>query len=92
MFNTKLQLNDLQLSPYFPDGTLCHTEGGNNYYCQRHMCLSKDSRVARQDTPDLDINMNAPPKSEDVSLPENLSKYFTLDKNFQQMPGVSLDF
>ena len=56
------------------------------------MCLSKDSRVARQDTPDLDINMNAPPKSDDVSLPENLKQFFTLDKEFNQVPGVSLNF
>ena len=54
------------------------------------MCLSKDSRVGRHDTPDLDINMNAPPKSDDVSLPENLKKFFTLDKEFKQVPGVSL--
>ena len=56
------------------------------------MCLSKDSRVARDDTPDLDIPMNAAPKFDDLSLPDNLRKYFTLDKDFKHVPGVSLTF
>ena len=31
-----IQLNDKpELSPYFPDGTLCHQDdGGSKYYCQ----------------------------------------------------------
>lgn len=26
-------------SPYLPDGTWCHTENGQNYYCRNHLCL-----------------------------------------------------
>ena len=39
-------------------------------------------RVARESKdPDLDIPMNAAPKS-DPAIPETLSKYFSLDKDF----------
>ena len=37
-------MNDLQLSSYFPDGTLCHTEGSTKFYCQRNMCVEEGHR------------------------------------------------
>ena len=45
-------------------------------------------RVARESKdPDLDIPMNAAPKS-DPAIPETLSKYFSLDKDFNPV-GVN---
>ena len=34
---------------YFPDGTLCHNDGQQNYYCLKHQCVPGDqSRSPRQ--------------------------------------------
>lgn len=38
-YTPRAELNDLGLDPYFPDGTLCHSEGKENYYCIQHHCL-----------------------------------------------------
>jgi len=85
-YTPRLELNDLPISPYFPDGTFCHSEGSTNYYCQRHMCLEKDSRVAREGDPDLDVVMNADAKGEDA-IPELLGQYFSLDNKLKPIGG-----
>lgn len=39
-YTPRIELNDLGVSPYFPDGTWCHRDNnGENYYCRRHHCL-----------------------------------------------------
>lgn len=38
-YTPRIELNDLGVSPYFPDGTWCHREGSLNYYCLQHHCL-----------------------------------------------------
>lgn len=38
-YTPRVELNDLGLDPYFPDGTWCHTEEGQNYFCRQHHCL-----------------------------------------------------
>lgn len=38
-YTPRIELNDLGISPYFPDGTLCHRDGNQNYYCMHHHCL-----------------------------------------------------
>lgn len=35
----RIELNDLGISPYFPDGTWCHNDSTTNYYCLHHHCL-----------------------------------------------------
>lgn len=40
----RVELNDLGLDPYFPDGTWCHAEGGQNYFCRQHHCLPDSFR------------------------------------------------
>nr|CAD7413736.1 unnamed protein product [Timema poppensis] len=47
-YTPRLELNDLGVDPYFPDGTWCHNDGTNNYYCLHHHCLPEVQR-------DLDI-------------------------------------
>lgn len=39
----RVELNDLGISPYFPDGTWCYNESGVNYYCLHHHCLPEVS-------------------------------------------------
>ena len=48
----------------------------------------KCRRVARDNNPDLDIPMNAAPKENEQTIPDTLTKYFTLDKN-RNTVGVS---
>lgn len=38
-YTPRLELNDLGISPYFPDGTWCHKDGGGDYFCVQHHCL-----------------------------------------------------
>jgi hypothetical protein len=38
-YTPRVELNDLGVSPYFPDGTWCHREKNLNYYCLHHHCL-----------------------------------------------------
>ncbi|XP_012227290.1 A disintegrin and metalloproteinase with thrombospondin motifs 2-like [Linepithema humile] len=40
--NSYLEMLDYGYDPYFPDGTLCHNEGGQNYYCRQHYCLPEN--------------------------------------------------
>jgi hypothetical protein len=36
-------------------------DGSTKYYCQKNTCMEKDSRGAKQDQHDLNINFNAAP-------------------------------
>ena len=36
------EMLDYNVDPYFPDGTWCHNEGGQNYYCRQHYCLPEN--------------------------------------------------
>lgn len=38
-FTPRVELNDLGVNPYYPDGTLCHQEGNEKFYCIHHHCL-----------------------------------------------------
>lgn len=38
-YSPRLDLNDLNVDPYFPDGTWCHTSTKQNYFCLQHQCV-----------------------------------------------------
>lgn len=38
-FTPRVELNELGVNPYYPDGTLCHQEGNEKFYCIHHHCL-----------------------------------------------------
>lgn len=44
----RVELNDLGLDAYFPDGTWCHEEKGEDYYCMRHHCLPESFRFTEK--------------------------------------------
>ncbi|CRL02070.1 CLUMA_CG015294, isoform A [Clunio marinus] len=46
-FTPRIQLNELGLNPYFPDGTLCHREGNENFYCIQHHCLPESTKFSK---------------------------------------------
>lgn len=70
------------IDAFFPDGTLCHSEGSSsNYYCRKHLCLPESERGGRADEAapnNLVINLNADP-APDAKPPEEIVKYFTID-------------
>ena len=39
------ELVNFGVNPYFPDGTWCHNENGQNYYCRQHYCLPENYSV-----------------------------------------------
>ncbi|CAB3240453.1 unnamed protein product [Arctia plantaginis] len=39
----RVELNDARKDPYFPDGTWCHNDGEQDYYCLQHHCLPEAS-------------------------------------------------
>lgn len=43
----RVELNDAGLDPYFPDGTWCHHDGSQDYYCLQHHCLPEVRRSLR---------------------------------------------
>ncbi|RLU15801.1 hypothetical protein DMN91_011557 [Ooceraea biroi] len=44
----RVELNDLGLDPYFPDGTWCHAEDGQDYFCRQHHCLPESFRFGKK--------------------------------------------
>lgn len=49
-FTPREELNDLGINPYFPDGTFCHREAKENFYCVQHHCLP-EVRLSRERLP-----------------------------------------
>lgn len=43
----RLELNDLGLDPYFPDGTWCHADESQDYFCRQHHCLPENFRFEK---------------------------------------------
>ncbi|XP_033324352.2 ADAMTS metallopeptidase stall [Megalopta genalis] len=46
-YTPRVELNDLGLDPYYPDGTWCHAEQGQNYFCRQHHCLPENFRFGK---------------------------------------------
>lgn len=88
-YSPRLDLNDLGRThdSYFPDGTFCHNDGKQNYYCLHHHCLPesfKFSKLSPGQFMDDDIPFwlgNASPEDYNgkVSVNEMLLQYLSLD-------------
>ncbi|XP_013134598.1 PREDICTED: A disintegrin and metalloproteinase with thrombospondin motifs 7-like [Papilio polytes] len=82
----RVELNAAGLDPYFPDGTWCHNDGGNDYFCQQHHCLPENFKMTPQwhvwDLPSQDIGgpFNARARSFDDDQEAALRAYHTLDE------------
>ncbi|XP_063221018.1 A disintegrin and metalloproteinase with thrombospondin motifs adt-1-like [Bacillus rossius redtenbacheri] len=66
-YTPRLDLNDLGVDPYFPDGTWCHRDAAGNHYCQQHHCLPENYRLGKSARPeddggDVPLPQNAPPR------------------------------
>ncbi|OXU25672.1 hypothetical protein TSAR_006047 [Trichomalopsis sarcophagae] len=88
-YTPRLELNDLGMDPYFPDGTWCHKdEEGVDYFCRRHHCLPENFRFGKglttdeKEEEDLLGPMNARPK-----LRPEVVRYLSLDLNGKPLLG-----
>lgn len=79
-YSPRVELNDLGLDPYLPDGTWCHAEDGQDYYCRQHHCLPESFRFGkklpkgshpREDAEELG------PQNAHNNLPNRFIKYLT---------------
>ena len=67
---------------FFPDGTWCHNDGSEDYFCLKHRCLSESqSRQPRKNSykPEVHILQNAKIEANDPD--KTVVEYFTVDKN-----------
>ncbi|GAB0098114.1 Peptidase M12B domain-containing protein [Sergentomyia squamirostris] len=79
-YTPRLELNDLGVDPYFPDGTWCHREGREDYFCRQHHCLPENFHLQKGDpwllSEDIPLPGNAPPHP--GVRDENILKYHSL--------------
>ncbi|XP_011314906.1 A disintegrin and metalloproteinase with thrombospondin motifs 18 [Fopius arisanus] len=80
-YTPRVELNDLEIDPYFPDGTWCHSEKGRDYFCLQHHCLPENFRFQKNspvDPWDFDIGpQNARPGGNFVS--QEMRDYFSIN-------------
>ncbi|KAJ8957643.1 hypothetical protein NQ318_017534, partial [Aromia moschata] len=77
-YTPRIELNDLGVTPYFPDGTWCHKEKDLNYYCIQHHCLPENFQLTKIDDlvdDDLSFAQNAYPINE---IPQEIKDYLSL--------------
>nr|XP_034177349.1 A disintegrin and metalloproteinase with thrombospondin motifs adt-2 [Osmia lignaria] len=83
-YTPRVELNDLGLDPYFPDGTWCHAEEGQNYFCRQHHCLPETFRFEKimlQDSQQIDEDIEFGPQNAHpggLGLDDQIIKYFSL--------------
>lgn len=42
LYDPRLEMISYGIDPYLPDGTWCHNENGQDYYCRQHYCLPEN--------------------------------------------------
>ncbi|XP_050422560.1 A disintegrin and metalloproteinase with thrombospondin motifs adt-2-like [Adelges cooleyi] len=83
-YTPKLDVADLPLDPYLPDGTWCHFANNINYYCLNHVCtaendMKRSGKSAFDTGRDVPmINQNAKPPGP-YSVPEVLLRYLSVN-------------
>ncbi|KAJ0182622.1 hypothetical protein K1T71_001991 [Dendrolimus kikuchii] len=88
-FAPRVELNDAGLDPYFPDGTWCHNDGTQNYYCLQHHCLPENFKMNAQwhiwELPSEDIggafNARALSTPDDEVAAAAIRAYLSVDDN-----------
>lgn len=71
----RLELNDLGLDPYLPDGTWCHAEGDRDYFCRQHHCLPEHFVFDKKSRPMMDYR-----RYEEELGPQNAGKLGSFDR------------
>ncbi|XP_013194658.2 A disintegrin and metalloproteinase with thrombospondin motifs adt-2 [Amyelois transitella] len=82
----RVELNDAGLEPYFPDGTWCHHDGSQDYYCLQHHCLPENFKMTAQwhiwelPSDDIDGSFNARSRPADDEAAA-MRAYLSLDED-----------
>lgn len=79
----RVELSDLGLDPYFPDGTWCHNEEDQDYFCRQHHCLPESFQFGKQfpkdyHNEDKDTEELKPHTTHRFKITDKLIKYLTL--------------
>ncbi|XP_008553570.1 A disintegrin and metalloproteinase with thrombospondin motifs adt-2 [Microplitis demolitor] len=81
-YTPRIELNDLGVDPYFPDGTWCHHENNQDYFCLQHHCLPSDFRFAKDALRRNVTNFNnlgpQNARPDNYKIPDELIKYLSL--------------
>lgn len=87
-----VELNNMPgISTFFPDGTWCHNDGAQNYYCQNHECLPQSSRAGKSltvDTPNDDPLSHVSNNQDDTDKNVKIYLQFVPDDNGQLVPRI----
>ncbi|RVE49347.1 hypothetical protein evm_005962 [Chilo suppressalis] len=83
----RVELNGAGLDPYFPDGTWCHHDGEQHYYCMQHHCLPENFKMTAEwnvwQLPSEDIdgpfNAKAQNTAEDDAANDAIQNYHSLN-------------
>ncbi|CAG9829104.1 unnamed protein product [Diabrotica balteata] len=77
-YTPRIELNDLGISPYFPDGTWCHSAGNRDFYCLQHHCLPENFqiRTLSNHLEDLSFLQNARPHAH---VSQDIKDYLSVD-------------
>ncbi|XP_026731681.1 A disintegrin and metalloproteinase with thrombospondin motifs adt-2-like [Trichoplusia ni] len=83
----RVELNDVGKDPYFPDGTWCHNDGNQDYYCLQHHCLPENFKMTAQwhiwELPSEDVdgpfNARALMTPDDEVAEDAIRTYLSLD-------------
>ncbi|XP_049880503.1 A disintegrin and metalloproteinase with thrombospondin motifs adt-2-like [Pectinophora gossypiella] len=94
----RVELNDAGLDPYFPDGTWCHHDGSQDYYCLQHHCLPENFKMTAQwhiwELPSEDIsgsfNARARSAPDDSDMAAAIRRYFSLDEGGTPLTRAAL--
>ncbi|XP_037042307.1 A disintegrin and metalloproteinase with thrombospondin motifs adt-2-like [Bradysia coprophila] len=83
-YTPRFELNDLGADPYFPDGTWCHADESQNYYCRQHHCLPRNFEITKLNfwdfiSEDLPGSWNARPNA--LPLDDKIIQYLSIDEN-----------
>ncbi|XP_031329539.1 A disintegrin and metalloproteinase with thrombospondin motifs adt-1-like [Photinus pyralis] len=73
-YTPRAELHVLGLSPYFPDGTWCHSDRNVNYFCRQHLCVPEVRErvshfvpISPQKSPILEPNVDISDEMEELS-------------------------
>ncbi|XP_043479989.1 A disintegrin and metalloproteinase with thrombospondin motifs adt-2-like [Leptopilina heterotoma] len=80
-YTPRVELNDLGLDPYFPDGTWCHYEEGQHYFCRQHHCLPENFQFVKSFLLGHNYFNIGPQNVQPPKFPDEMIKYFSLDLN-----------
>ncbi|XP_034237574.1 A disintegrin and metalloproteinase with thrombospondin motifs adt-1-like [Thrips palmi] len=82
-YTPRLDLNDMGVDAYFPDGTWCHGDSSGSYYCQQRHCLPEGFQISKLthwlwQTDDVPVPQNALPHPDAFPHPPLLLSYLGL--------------